>query len=129
MFKTNKNHLQSEMFSTVSKLPEMLRTVLDASWASTFYREVFNRINEEVFSVLYSSSPSRPNVPVNVLVGLELLKAGNGWSDAELYEHFLFDIQVRYALGYTELGDGTFAIRTLYYFRDALSKYDKCIER
>ncbi|MBT7783039.1 MAG: DDE transposase, partial [Anaerolineae bacterium] len=100
MFKTNKNHLQSDMFSTVSKLPEMLRRVLDASWASTFYREVFNRIDEEVFSVLYSSSPSRPNVPVNVLVGLELLKAGNGWSDAELYEHYLFDIQVRYALGY-----------------------------
>jgi len=123
MFKTNKNHLQPEMFSTVSKLPEMLRTVLDASWASTFYREVFNRIDEEVFSVLYSSSPSRPNVPVNVLVGLDLLKAGNGWSDAELYERFLFDIQVRYALGYTEMGDGTFAIRTLYYFRDALSKY------
>ena len=111
------------MFSTVSKLPSKLRRVLEASWADTFYREVFCRIDEDVFSVLYSGSASRPNIAINLLVGLELLKAGNGWSDAELYEHFLFDIQVRYALGYTDLGDGTFAIRTLYYFRDRLSKY------
>ena len=111
------------MFSTVSKLPSKLRRVLEASWADTFYREVFCRIDEDVFSVLYSGSASRPNIAINLLVGLELLKAGNGWSDAELYEHFLFDIQVRYALGHTDLGDGTFAIRTLYYFRDRLSEY------
>jgi len=111
------------MFSTVSKLPSKVRRVLEASWADTFYREVFCRIDEDIFSVLYSDSASRPNIAINLLVGLELLKAGNGWSDAELYEHFLFDIQVRYALGYTDLGDGTFAIRTLYYFRDRLSEY------
>ncbi len=111
------------MFSTVSKLPSKVRRVLETSWADTFYREVFCRIDEDIFSVLYSGSASRPNIAINLLVGLELLKAGNGWSDAELYEHFLFDIQVRYALGYTDLGDGTFAIRTLYYFRDRLSKY------
>ena len=111
------------MFSTVNKLPKKLRRMLEASWANTFYREVFCRIDENIFSVLYSGSASRPNIPINVLAGLELLKAGNGWSDAELYEHFLFDIQVRYALGYTHLGDGTFAIRTLYYFRDRLSEY------
>ena len=123
MFKTNTKHLQPDMFSTVSKLPSKVRRVLETSWADTFYREVFCRIDEDIFSVLYSGSASRPNIAINLLVGLELLKAGNGWSDAELYEHFLFDIQVRYALGYTDLGDGTFAIRTLYYFRDRLSKY------
>lgn len=111
------------MFSTVHLLPEKQRKMLKASWADTFYREVFSRIDEDIFSVLYSDSPSRPNTAINVLVGLELLKAGNGWSDAELHEHFTFDIQVRYALGYTNLGDGDFAIRTLYYFRDRLSEY------
>jgi hypothetical protein len=124
MFKTNTKHLQPEMFSTVSKLPQKLRELLESSWADTFYREVFCRIDEKVFAVLYADIPSRPNVAINVLAGLEILKAGNGWSDAELFEHFSFDVQVRYALGYTELGDGTFAIRTLYYFRDRLSEYD-----
>lgn len=123
MFKPNKNHLQTEMFSTVAELPEKHRVVLESSWAGTFYREVFCRIDEDAFSVLYSEIGSRPNVPINLLVGLEILKAGKGWSDEELYEHFLFDVQVRYALGYRNLGDGVFAIRTLYYFRDRLSSY------
>jgi len=30
---------------------------------------------------------------------------------------------VRYALGYDQLGDGDFAIRSLYYFRERLSEY------
>lgn len=123
MFKPNQDHLQSEMFSTVAELPEKQRVMLENSWASTFYREVFCRIDEDAFAVLYSETSSRPNVPINVLVGLEILKAGKGWSDEELYEHFLFDVQVRYALGYRNLGDGSFAIRTLYYFRDRLSSH------
>ena len=57
--------------------------------------------------------PSRPNVPVNVLVSLDALKAGHGWSDEELYDHFLYDLQVRYALGYAGLSDGDFELRTL----------------
>jgi hypothetical protein len=73
---------------------------------------------------LYSEKDSRPNVPVNVLVGLEALKAGFGWSDQELYEHYCYDLQVRYALGYDRLGDGDFEIRSLYYFRERLSKYN-----
>jgi hypothetical protein len=123
MFKPNKDHLQSEMFSTVAELPEKQRTMLENSWAGTFYREVFCRIDEDAFAVLYSETGSRPNVPINVLVGLAILKSGKGWSDEELYEHFLFDIQVRYALGYRSLGDGSFVIRTLYYFRDRLSSH------
>lgn len=123
MFIVNTKHLQPKLFSTISQLPEKQRKMLEVSWADTFYREVFCRIKEETFSVLYSESPSRPNVPVNLLVGLEILKAGYGWSDAELIEHYYFDIQVRYALGYDQLGDGDFAIRSLYYFRERLSKY------
>ena len=111
------------MFSTVNQLPEKLRGELEASWAGIFYRGVFARIDEEVFSVLYSDKYSRPNVPINLLVGLEILKAGRGWSDDEMYEHFHFDIQVRYALGYSILGEGDFAIRSLYYFRERLSKH------
>jgi len=63
-------------------------------------------------------------VPVNVLVALEAMKAGFGWSDLELYEHFCYDLQVRYALGYDRLGDGDFEIRSLYYFRERLSRYN-----
>jgi hypothetical protein len=61
---------------------------------------------------------------VNVLVGLEALKAGFGWSDEELYENNCYNLQVRYALGYDRLGDGDFEIRTLYYFRERLGRYN-----
>jgi len=47
-----------------------------------FYEEFFTRLDEEVFSVLYSEKKSRPNTPVNILVGFETLKSGFGRSGA-----------------------------------------------
>ena len=123
MFKKNTKHLQPALISAASELPEKQLKLLKGSWAHSFYHEFFGRIDEEIFANLYSSEPSRPNVPVNVLVGLEVLKASFGWSDADLYENYCFNLQVRYALGYDRLGDGDFAIRTLYYFRERLSKH------
>ncbi len=124
MFKKNTKHQQPALISATSELPEKQRERLKSSWAGTFYKEFFSRMNEETFSVLYSDLPSRPNVPINVLVGLEALKAGFGWSDAELYDNYCYDLQVRYALGYDRLGDGDFEIRSLYYFRQRLSQYN-----
>ena len=42
----------------------------------------------------------------------------------KLYARYCYDLQVRYALGYDRLGDGDFEIRTLYYFRERLSRYN-----
>jgi hypothetical protein len=124
MFKKNTKHQQPALISAASELPEKQRKRLEKSWAGTFYQEFFSRIDEEAFAVMYSEKASRPNVPVNVLVGLEALKAGFGWSDEELYENYCYNLQVRYALGYDRLGEGDFEIRSLYYFRERLSKYN-----
>jgi hypothetical protein len=123
MFKENKAHRQLAWISNVRDLPEKQRKRLEASWAGTFYGEFFCRIDESVFAELYADIPSRPNVPVNVLVSLEALKAGFGWSDEELHDAFLFDVQVRYALGYHQLGEGEFDIRTVYNFRQRVVKH------
>jgi hypothetical protein len=120
----NDRHKQPALISTVNDLPEKHREILTKSWAHTFYHEFFCLINEEAFSVLYSDIPSRPNIPVNVLLGLEVLKAANDWSDTKLYEQFCFDVLVRYALGYDRLGDGDFELRTIYNFRERLSCYN-----
>jgi hypothetical protein len=124
MFRKNLKHQQPALISAASELPEKQRKRLENSWAGPFYREFFRRIDEQAFAVLYSEEASRPNVPVNVLVGLEALKAGFGWSDQELYENYCYNLQVRYALGYDRLGEGDFEIRTLYYFRERLSRYN-----
>lgn len=123
MFRKNKAHLQPSLISNVNQLPEGQRHRLEQSWAGVFYREVFCRLDETPFGVMYADVPSRPNVAVNVLVGLEFLKSGMGWSDEELYDAFLYNVQVRYALGYSELGEGEFDLRTLYYFRERLNRY------
>jgi hypothetical protein len=111
------------MFGSFNSLPKKIRKRLEASWAGTFYDQVFVRIDESRFAVLYADEPSRPNIPVNVLVGLEILKSGFGWSDEEMYDHFCYDVQVRYALGCRDLGEGHFELRTMYNFRLRLTKY------
>ncbi|MBA3073790.1 MAG: hypothetical protein FP831_09355, partial [Anaerolineae bacterium] len=123
MFKEHDHHHQPFMLCCVNELPEEQREYLYSSWAGVFYREFFCRLDEKPFAVLYSNIPSRPNVPVNVLVGLEYLKAGNGWTDQEMHEAFLYNMQVRFALGYDQFVIGNFELRTLYYFRERLSRY------
>ena len=124
MFRSNKRHLQPALISNVNELPEKRRRRLEASWAGTFRREFFSRLKEEAFAVLYADVPSRPNVAVNVLVSLDTLKAGYGWSDEELYDHFLYDLQVRYAVGFESLSEGDFELRTLYNFHRRLGQYN-----
>ncbi len=125
MYRRNQEHLQPLLISNVSELPEEQQQRLETSWAGVFYRDFFSRIKEDSFAVLYSDIVSRPNIPVNVLLGLETLKAGFGWSDEEMYDHFNFDLQVRYALGYHSLREGGFELRTLYNFRRRLSQYNQ----
>ena len=117
--------MQPALLSLVNALPEKRRQRLEGSWAGSFRREFFARLREQPFAVLYSVEPSRPNVAVNVLVGLEMLKAGHGWSDEELFDHFHYDLQVRFALGYDSLDDGDCELRSLYNFRHRLSQYNQ----
>lgn len=123
MFRENNNHRQGQLLTAVDSLPAAQAKRLQESWAGVFYRECFCRLDERPFGVLYSAKDSRPNIPVNVLVGLEALKAGCNWSDEEMHDAFCFDLQVRYALGYRNLGEGQFDLRTLYNFRERLSTH------
>ena len=70
MFRKNDQHLQWPLFSSIDSLPKKHQARLEASWAGTFYHELFCRIDEEPFAVLYSDDEaSRPNIPINLLVG------------------------------------------------------------
>lgn len=86
-------------------------------------------VNEDLVALLYCDQSSRPNIPVNVLMGLETLKLGFGWSDEDLYDAFCYTIlaqgnmPVRYALGYRDLKEGHFELRTLCNFRRRITQY------
>jgi len=123
MFRKNDQRQQS-LFGPEMVLSPGLLTRLKTSWAQTFREEVFERIDETPFAVLYSEKESRPNAPVNVLVGFEIIKAGFGWSDEEMYEALSFDIRIRYALGIEDMGgELPFTLRTLYNFRKRMRKH------
>lgn len=123
MYRKNDKHYQQALFSSLDDLPDKQRQRLESSWARTFYEEVFCRIDEGLFAGLYSEKASRPNAAINVLVGLEIMKSGFGWSDAELEEQLAFNVQVRYGLGYRNLSEGHLELRTIYNFRQKLAQY------
>jgi hypothetical protein len=115
--------VQPYLISNVKDLPEKQRKLLEKSWSGVFFREFYSRVDEKAFADLYVDFPSRPNAPINELVSLEFLKDGNGWTDEEMYERYLFDLQTRHALGLDQLGEEHFELRTVYNFRQRLSQY------
>ena len=123
MYRRGYTHLQPPLRSSLDDLPTRDRGDLEQSWAGKFYREFFARIEEDVFEVLYSDKPSRPNVAVNQLVAFEVLKAGHGWSDADAYDAVRYNVQVRYAMGLYDLGQEVFTLRTVYNFRRAVADH------
>lgn len=126
MFRENPSAMQPPLLGkTINELSESKQAQLEASWAGVFRREVLLRLDEKPFGVMYSAIGSRPNVPVNQLLGWEILKSGFGASDEEMHERFLFDIQVRYALGIDDLNEGDFTLRTVYNFRNRLWSYNQ----
>jgi hypothetical protein len=123
MFRENKKY-QVSLFGIVYQLPLGVKRMLDESWAPAFRRLVFDKIDERRYAELYSDSVSRPNFPVNVWVGLEILKSQFDYTDEELMRQFHFDLLTAYALGQEGLGELTVCIRTIYYNRERLLEYE-----
>ena len=89
-----------------------------------FADRVFPAIDENNFSSLYSSKASRPNTPVNVIVGALILKEALGNTDDELVEALMFDIRYQYALHTTSLEEQPLSDRTLSRFRARVPAYE-----
>ena len=75
---------QLSFFSSLSGLTEREKTALDRSWAKVFADDIFPSIDEERFRCLYSDKASRPNSPVNVIIGALILKELFDLSDDEV---------------------------------------------
>ena len=124
MFRENHRHEQGNFFNTVGQLPRGVKKMMDKSWAPGFRDLVFKKIDERRYAELYSDVDSRPNFPVNVWVGLEVIKGMFDYTDAELLEQFHFNLLTAYALGLENLGEVTLSERTLYYNRKRLLEYE-----
>lgn len=124
MFRKNTSQ-QLNLDDPTINLPKYLRKNLEKSWATPFNKYIFSNINEERFEVLYSNEVSRPNSPINVLVGLLILKENFGLSDEEIIGCLHFDMRFQFALGTTSYEKQPVSINTIYNFRRRILEYEK----
>ncbi len=121
MFRPNETHRQQDLFGVQTQLPPDLWKRLRESEEYAFYTEIFSHIPETLFADLYAEAPAtRPNAPVNVLVGAMILQHMNDWTVEELLEEVAFDLKVRTALGLWTLGQESFCRATFFNFQRRL---------
>lgn len=122
-FAANDNQ-QISLTDSIFNLTEREKKFLEKSWAKPFAEKIFPAIHEEDFAVLYSNKASRPNTPVNVIVGALILKEALGVTDDEMVQGLMFDIRYQYALHTTSFEEQPLSDRTLSRFRARCLAYE-----
>lgn len=123
-----KNDIEYQQLSLCdgfNMLSERGKRVVLQSWAKSFAEVIFPAIKEEHFSVLYSSNPaSRPNTPVNAIIGAMILKEMLGLTDHDVLESLVCDIRFQYALHTTSFMEQPLSDRTFSRFRERCYLYE-----
>ena len=114
---------QISLNDVLFNLTERETKVLEKSWAKSFAEHIFPAIDEKPFAVLYGKDASRPNTPVNVIIGALILKEMLGLTDDEVVESLMFDIRFQYALHTTSFKEQPLSDRTLSRFRQRCLTY------
>ena len=115
---------QLSIIDSFSGLTAREQKALENSWAHVFATEVFPAIDEKRFSVLYCNTPSRPNAPVNVIVGALIIKELFDYSDDEMVENLMLDLHLQYALHTTSFEEQPLSDKTLSRFRKRCYDYE-----
>lgn len=128
MFKKSDEHKQLDAFSSpieYLKDSTMNYYLKNDSWHNQFRKQVVMRVDESIFSVLYTELTGAPNASIRVLVGMMILKEAHGWSDEQMFENCNFNLLTRSALGLMTLEDAVPVASTYYLFRRNLVFYNK----
>ncbi len=128
MFKKSDNHKQLDVFSSpieYMKDSTMNYYLKNDSWHNQFRKQVVMRVDESIFSLLYTELTGAPNASIRVLVGMMILKEAQGWSDEQLFENSNYNLLIRSALGLMTLNDAVPVASTYYLFRRNLVEYAK----
>ena len=115
---------QLSLNDKLMNLTEREKKALDKSWAKIFADEIFPAIDEERFSVLYSHKASRPNTPVNVIIGALIIKELFDYSDDEIVENLMLDLHLQYSLHTTSYEEQPLSDKTLSRFRKRCYDYE-----
>ena len=119
------NSQQISLFDQLAFLSDRKLKLLQKSWAQAFSDHVLTKINEQMFAPLYSEKTnSRPNAPINVIVGALILKDFTGLTDDEMLEAVEFDYRYQYALHTTSFAGQPLSDRTFSRFRERCAAYE-----
>ena len=100
------NNQQISVFDGYNALSDRTKNFIVKSWANSFANDIFPAINEERFSVLYSeNSATRPNTPVNIIIGALILKELLVLTDDEVLGSVICDMRFQYALHTTSFAE------------------------
>ncbi|MBQ9927970.1 MAG: transposase [Lachnospiraceae bacterium] len=122
-FRSN-SYQQLSLTDSIGGLTTREQKALERSWAKVFAEDIFPSIDEEPFRILYSSSASRPNTPVNVCIGALIIKEVFGISDDEIVENLMLDPRYQYALHTTSCEEQPLSDKTLSRFRKRCYDYE-----
>lgn len=128
MFRKSKTIKQLSLQSSVSQhlSGSTYKQYSDTSaWQNIFFNQITSRIDEDLFSCLFTEDTGAPNSPVRVLISMMVLKEGFGWSDQELFENCKFNLLVRKALGIINLDEPVPAESTYYLLRKRICEHQK----
>jgi hypothetical protein len=120
------NSSQQMSFSnTLYGLTDREKKALEHSWAKVFADDVFPAINEKPLAVLYSDKASRPNAPVNVIIGAMILKELFDLSDDDVVENLMLDPRYQYALHTMDFEEQPLSDKSLSRFRIRCYDYEQ----
>jgi hypothetical protein len=128
MFKKSNKEPQLDAFTSVPMMLESsaYKQYSDKnSWHNQFYDHIVSRVDETIFSVLYTNTTGAPNSPICILVGMMILKESFVWSDSQLFEQCRFNVLVRSALGLHNMNDPLPVESTYYLLRKRLYEHQK----
>lgn len=123
MFKKNETYKQYDLFGVTNNLSKKQAKIWDNSIEHSFFENLFSKINENNFSILYSDKKSRPNMPVNQLVGSLIIKHLLNWTYDELFRNLNFNILTRHAIGINSLQDDVFSEASIFNFQNRVIEY------
>jgi len=124
-FRTNENQ-QMSMNDNLYALSDRGMRILKGSWAEDFANHIFPNLQEEPFSVLFSENDaSKPNIPINIILGLFMLKEQFDLTDEEMTHQLLFNIQFQYALHTSSFAEQPVNDNTFRRFRNKVAEYER----
>ena len=122
-FRTN-SFQQFSLTDSFQGLTAREQKALNNSWAKVFAEDLFPYIDETPYASLYSTKYSRPNTPVNVLLGSLIIKEMFNLSDDQVQENLMLDIRYQYALHTTSYEEQPLSDKSLSRFRVRCYNYE-----